>query len=75
MGLIALKEAFDRVRIKDAGDSLSSLIFKLIMDEIISKVEKRRGYKMGEQEIQIICYTDDTIIMKNNENSKKLNTR
>lgn len=49
-------------------DSLSPLIFNLIMmDEIIKNVRKRRGYKMGEKEIKIICYADDAIITTENE--------
>ena len=40
------------------GDSLSPLLFNIIMDEIIKKVSKFRGYKMGEKKINILCYAD-----------------
>lgn len=37
------------------------------MDEIIERVRKRRGYRMGGKEIQIICYADDAMLVVENE--------
>ena len=34
------------------GDSLSLLLFNIIMDEIIKKVSKLRGYKMGKKRLR-----------------------
>ena len=49
------------------GDSLSPLLFNIIMDEIIKKVSKLRGYKMGEKKINILCYADDAVLVAENE--------
>lgn len=49
------------------GDSLSPLLFNIILDEIIKQVKTRRGYRMGNKEIQILCYADDTILIAENE--------
>lgn len=40
------------------GDSLTTLILNLIMDEIIKQVHKLTEYKMGDSEITIRCYSD-----------------
>lgn len=29
------------------------------MDEVINNVKERRGYRVGNTEIKIICYTND----------------
>lgn len=49
------------------GDSLSPLLFNIIMDEIIKKVRVGRGYRMGNEEVTIICYADDAMICAENE--------
>ena len=38
------------------------------MDEIIKKVSKLRGYKMGEKKINILCYADDAVLVAEDEN-------
>lgn len=40
-------------------DSLNPLLFNIRMNEIIKKIKKTRGYKMGFKGLKIICYTDD----------------
>jgi Reverse transcriptase (RNA-dependent DNA polymerase) len=50
------------------GDSLSPLLFNLIMDEIILQVKNlNRGYRMGEEIISIVCYADDAILIAESE--------
>lgn len=40
------------------------------MDEIIKKVKTvGRGYRMGEQEIKILCYADDAVIISEDEDN------
>ena len=50
------------------GDSLSPLLFNIIMDEIIGNVRLLKGYSMGDQEITILCYADDAVLVAENEN-------
>lgn len=49
------------------GDSLSPLLFNIVMDEVIMKVKEGRGYKLGDQEIKILCYADDTVLLPSRE--------
>lgn len=49
------------------GDSLSPLLFNIILDEIIKQVKTKRGYRMGNREIQILCYADDTVLIAEDE--------
>ena len=49
------------------GDSLSPLLFNIIMDEIIKQVRKHKGYKMGDREIKILCYADDAVLIAEDE--------
>lgn len=49
------------------GDSLSPLLFNIIMDEIIRNVRLLKGYSMGDQEITILCYADDAVLVAENE--------
>ena len=45
------------------GDSLSPMLFNLIINEIIANLPRELGYKMGNNPIQIICYTDDAVLI------------
>ena len=45
------------------GDSLSRILFNIIMDKIIDQIAKELGYKMGETPIPIVCYVDDVVLM------------
>ena len=49
------------------GDSLSPLLFNIVMDEIIKKVRKLKGYRMGDREIKILCYADDAVLIGESE--------
>lgn len=49
------------------GDSLSPLLFNIILDEIIKQTKTKRGYGMGNERIQILCYADDTVLIAENE--------
>ena len=49
------------------GDSLSPLLFNIIMDELIIQVRKLKGYKMGDREIKTLCYADDAVLIAESE--------
>lgn len=49
------------------GDSISPLLFNLIMDRIIKDVAPKAGYQMGRHSVNIICYADDVTLIANNE--------
>lgn len=50
------------------GDS--SILFNIIMDEIIEEVKTAgRGYSMERNEIKIVCYADDAVIISENEDN------
>lgn len=44
------------------GESLNPLPFNIIMDEIIKILRKGIGYRMGNKEIQILCYAHDAMM-------------
>lgn len=49
------------------GDSLSPLLFNIIMDEVIRSVRTLKGYRMGNREIAILCYADDAVLVAESE--------
>lgn len=50
------------------GDSMSPILFNLIMDKIINSVkEVNGGYRMGRKHMKILCYADDAILTADNE--------
>lgn len=50
------------------GDSLSPLLFNLIMDRIIHKVRRvNQGYRMGNELLKILCYADDAVLFADSE--------
>jgi hypothetical protein len=49
------------------GESLSPLLFNIIMDGLIKSVSNNKGFKMGDSEIKIICYADDAVLLSDNE--------
>ena len=52
------------------GDSLSPILFNLIMEEIISEVKTiGKGYRLGDKEIKIICYADDAVLISEDEDN------
>jgi hypothetical protein len=49
------------------GDSLSPVLFNLIMDKIIVNLPKELGYRMGNDPIHIICYADEAVLIADSE--------
>jgi hypothetical protein len=49
------------------GDSLSPLIFHIIINEIIKSIKRMRGYRMGESMINLVVYADDIVLIAENE--------
>ena len=49
------------------GNSLSPMLFNLIMDKIIANLPKELGYRMGKVPINIICYADDVVLIADSE--------
>lgn len=55
------------------GDSLSSILFNVIMDEIIKETKSAgRGYKLGDAEVKIVCYADDAVVSEEEDNLQRL---
>ncbi|KAH1002320.1 hypothetical protein HUJ04_008417, partial [Dendroctonus ponderosae] len=48
-------------------DSLSQLLFSLLMDKIEETKNVGRGYGLGRQQIKILCYADDPILIPDNK--------
>ena len=51
------------------GDSLSPMLFNLIMDKIIASLPKELGYRMGNDSIHIMCYADDAVLIAGSEDN------
>jgi len=49
------------------GDSLSPMLFNLIMEKIIANLPKELGYRMGKVPINVICYADDAVLITDSE--------
>jgi hypothetical protein len=49
------------------GDSLSPLLFNIIMNQLIKSVSSNKGFKMGDSKIKIICYADVAVLLSYNE--------
>jgi len=49
------------------GDSLSPLIFNIITNEIIKIFKIMRGYRMGESMINLVAYSDNVVLIAENE--------
>ena len=45
------------------GDSPSPLLFSTVMDKIVSYVKLLQEYRMGSEEIHIVCYADDIALI------------
>lgn len=54
------------------GDSLSPALFNIVIDEVINKVTSKRGYRMGQKQISIVCYADDAMIAANSEDELQI---
>ena len=52
------------------GDSLSPVLFNLVMDRIINRVKGiGRSYRMGQTEFKILYYTDDAVLIAESEDN------
>jgi len=49
------------------GDSLSPMLFNLIIDKIIANLPKELGYRMGKVLINKICYADNVVLIADSE--------
>lgn len=49
------------------GNSLSPLLLKIVIDQIIQKVRQGLGYRLEKWEIQILCYADDAALISGTE--------
>ena len=45
------------------GDSLSPMLFNIIMDKIIDQLPKHLENKMGDISIPVVCYADDAVLL------------
>ncbi|KAJ3642921.1 hypothetical protein Zmor_025668 [Zophobas morio] len=51
------------------GDSLSPIMFNLIMDNLINITKMLEGYRMNNNKINIIYYADDAILIADTEDN------
>ena len=54
------------------GDSLSPMLFNLVMDKIIANLPQELGYKMGRFLIHIMCYADDAVLIADSEENLQI---
>jgi hypothetical protein len=51
------------------GDSLSSMLFNLIIDKIISNLPQELGYRTWNNPIHTLCYADDAVLTADSEDN------
>lgn len=49
------------------GDSLSPILFNLVMKHILNNLSNKKGYYFGSYNINSICYADDTVLIAESE--------
>ena len=49
--LLVIIYVSQRTRRLQAGDSLSLILFNVVMDEIIKEIKRMRGYRMGRSAV------------------------
>ena len=49
------------------GDSLSPLLFNIVMNEIIKNLKFLQGYPLGDENVNMISYADDATLITDNE--------
>jgi hypothetical protein len=54
------------------GDSLSLMLFNLIMEKVITNLLKELGYRMRNNPINIICYAVDAVLIADSTENCKL---
>ena len=48
-------------------DSLSPLLFNIVMNEIIKDLKGLQGYSLGDENVNTVCYADDATLVADNE--------
>lgn len=38
------------------------------MEEVIKQIRKLKGYRIGDQDIKILCFADDAVLITESEN-------
>ena len=55
------------------GDSLSPLLFNVVMNKIIKDLKGLQGYSLGDENVNIVCYADDaTLVVDNKDDLQQL---
>lgn len=50
------------------GDSLSQILFYVLMEDIVKEVRAAGpAYRIGDEEMKMVCYADDTVVVAKNE--------
>ena len=49
------------------GDSLSPLLFSIVMDEIFGEIKNLKGYSLGDENLTCVCYADDAALVAEDE--------
>lgn len=49
------------------GDPMSPLLFNAVLDELIERLDKLQGIKIGDSRISCMAYADDLILMSTNK--------
>lgn len=53
------------------GDLLSTLLFNIVLDRIIDGTKQvNRGYQLGQNKFQTICYADNAVMIAENEDEQ-----
>lgn len=45
------------------------MLFNIVMVNIIDRVNRMSGYRLGQNNINIICYADAVVLIADNENN------
>jgi hypothetical protein len=53
------------------GDPISPIIFNILLDELITKLQEKIGIKWGERNLSCIAYADDIVLYAENMNDAK----
>ena len=65
--LVLLKPEPKYLYFSGQGDSLSPLLFNIVMNEIIKYLKGLQGYPLGDENVNMVCYADDATLVADNE--------